>query len=360
MKRPKSFKLKEVLVRPVRAPGKRSPDWYWRATYWQEGREHTLWTGRATRAEVSREVMALLVDGLPEPEPQKTCETVKDLLEEYLGSRASRADLAQSTKGANKNAAERLAGVIGGHKLAQLDTDDLAEYRDRQLRADAASSTVAYDIGVMRAAWKWGRAQGDCPDRALARPSITVRSKRDKHTPSRVDVAAVFEALPDTWIRLAFLLLAGTGCRVQEALDLRWEAVDLDAQEARLCGKTGSRLVPLGGDLLAALRAAQRTGEHVVHPRRTRGAVHHQIRETCKAVEVRHFSPHGLRRYVEDELAEQGVDIAVYADLLGHSPVVALKHYRRSTSASRARAATLAGLGTIGAVVVPLKRRGGD
>jgi integrase len=358
MKRPKSFKLKEVLIRPVRPPGKRSPLWYWRATYWQDAREHTLWTGRASRADVSRAVMALLVDGIPQPMPEKSAETVRELLSLYLGSRLDRADLASSTRAANKNAAQRLNSVIGDRLIARLDVDDLAEYRDIRLRGDAASATVGHDLGFIRAAWKWGRGQGDCPDRTLPRPSLTVRPKRDKHTPNRLDVAAVYGALPEGWIRLAYLLLAGTGCRVQEALDLRWEDVDLGAREARMTGKTGPRLVPLGGDLLAALRAAERPGGSVIHPPRTRGAVHHQIRETCKQIGVRHFSPHGLRRFVEDELAEQGVDIAVYADLLGHSPIVALKHYRRSTSASRARAAALAGLGTIGAVVIPLKRRG--
>jgi integrase len=63
---------------------------------------------------------------------------------------------------------------------------------------------------------------------------------------------------------------------------------------------------------------------------------------------VPRFSPHAIRRLASDELIRAGVDLGTYAELMGHSPKVALEHYRKASPADRRDAVTRAGLGDLG------------
>ena len=47
----------------------------------------------------------------------------------------------------------------------------------------------------------------------------------------------------------------------------------------------------------------------------------------CKAARVRRFRSHGIRRLVSNEWIRSGVNVAVYARAIGHSPEEALRAY---------------------------------
>ena len=54
-----------------------------------------------------------------------------------------------------------------------------------------------------------------------------------------------------------------TGCRLNEVQTLRWEDVDLEADELRLRdGKTGARMVPLSATAVSVLSALPRPDDN--------------------------------------------------------------------------------------------------
>ena len=155
--------------------------------------------------------------------------------------------------------------------------------------------------------------------------------KRAKYTPSPAEVRAVIRQLEETgplWSVIALRLLWATGARVGEVAQLTWEGVGAD--EIQLPAKGGGlRPFPRTRGVDRALELAGPPGPpHATVTGTTWNMVRAQLGTRIKAAGGR-FSPHGVRRAVEDRLAEAGVDLAEYAALLGHSPQVALQHYRR-------------------------------
>ena len=115
------------------------------------------------------------------------------------------------------------------------------------------------------------------------------------------------------------------------------------------------RLVPLANGALAALQAwVSLRGEEpgplflpvtkggvIGSKRMTTQAIYNTLRRVAKRAGVADFSPHDLRRTAGSEMLDAGADLAVVADILGHSSVdVTRRSYdRRGERAARKAAA---------------------
>jgi integrase len=269
---------------------------------------------------------------------------VRDLLEVWLAAFMDRADVADLTKVAKRTSAKRLARST----LRHVRTDDLARrhleaHRDAELRAGRAASTVRLDLGILGQAWRWGREEQVVPERAL--PSVRVQrgaAVYSRATPSTDDAFAVLDHLrgrEPAWPYRAVLLLLYTGARKAEVCAARWS--DLRGDLLELTGKTGSRVVPLPESVAREVRTWPRDAETIVAgPPSAPNVLHHVLARATRDLGIPTFAPHGFRRAAVDALYSQGVDIAVAAALLGHSPETALQHYRQ-VSEAQLRAAAL-------------------
>lgn len=337
-KRP-SVVVGRVTCRPLRGP--RDGRWYWRARWTTDGKreEHVL--GWLNENEAETACLELVRKGL-DRRTVYDAKTVRELLEWWGGHQEARQDLARRSVQRYRHAGARLSRSIGDVLLEQLDRLTLERHRDQ---CGHSSQTVTCDLQVLRSAWNWGRELGVCPARVLPSLKVLVTPTRNRRTPTPGDVAAVLPHL-EGWRRIAVRLLWATGARRGEVAELRWDQVDLEEGALEVDGKTGVRWVPLPADLVAELRAWRPVAgpiwgdeeagspEHVlgVKPRtgETIGVhIHRAIEEANKAgARVQPFTPHGLRRAAVDALYGSGVDPLVAAQLVGHSPAVALKHYR--------------------------------
>ncbi len=355
--KPRSIDLDSVHVRQIRPPSKRSPDWYWRAVCYVNGKEETVWTGRASREEAKRIVNAKMANGelFTEKGSQEEITTLKDLLECWLGAQKARVDLAANTYRGYKRAAERLEKAIGAVLITGLHRGSLERYRDQRLREDAAPSTVGLELQVLRSAWRWGQDLGVCPHHRLPSVRLPKQRRYSHRTPTRGDVAKVLEEL-DGWQRLAVLLLYATGARPGEVTHLRWEDVDFDQGLVHLgrhvgARKTGERTVPLPASILAALEAwgqGKRTGLVLRgEPETARSVLGFYVRQACNRAGIEHWTPMGLRRLAEDELYRRVGDPSAAALFLGHSPEMAMRHYRKATTTDLRQAMEAAELGKV-------------
>ena len=368
-----------AALRPRPAGGPADGRWYWQARFWStfvtedhpKPGQRTVWTGWGTRDEVTAALRELgdpakaeqaVETATAAPLPDVKSFTVADLLKRWKADIERRRDL-PTQDGDHlgvftvRNYVTRLAQInagLGTVRLDRIDQPILKGYLARRIKETCAVATLNKEFIVLGAAWKWGRGNGTCPDRSLPRirleEKVGVTSVRNRRTPSPADLAAILHKMTG-WPRVAVSLLYSTGCRIGEIATLERAAVDLDAGEITVNGKTGPRSVFLPDDAVNELRVwlATSTHRYVIGapPNVVGGHLWRYIAEACAAAGVARFSPHGLRRAVVGAFMRSGVEVAVAAEHLGHSPAVMLKLYRDVTPEDRRAGVRRAALGAL-------------
>lgn len=359
LKKPEPRACGDIRYRVVRGPREADGRWYWRAERYFSGGGETVWTGWGTVGEADQQV-ARLAGGKAATGGQ--AETVRDLLAYWLGAQEERQDIAPATLVIRTYQCKAAIGGMGAVRLDRLDRGTMERHRDQRLRAGAAPRSVAGEIGVLRQAWRWGRECGLCPDRELPGVRVKIETRRKTPAPRAGVVTAALEHLTG-WRRLAVLLLEGTGCRLGEIADLTWAQVDFQLQEIEVRGKTGARRVPLLPQLVTALEEARppdpRPEARVlgVSASTSRSLLRRDIAAACAAAGVARFSAQGLRKAAVGALYRSGVDVGTAAAVLGHSPAVALSHYRDVTEEDRRDALLRSGLGRAAETAPPAATR---
>ncbi|MBK9369872.1 MAG: tyrosine-type recombinase/integrase, partial [Deltaproteobacteria bacterium] len=244
--------------------------------------------------------------------------------------------------------AKGVLAAVGDELLTDLGPAFMERLRDRLLAAGLTQRGVNARQRLLRAAARWAAAE----ERLTHKPLPVVRLRSAERVNSRLHpteaeaLAALREMSGETG--LAATVLAITGARVSEVVDLKRGDLDLSSGWLRLSGKTGPRRFPLIAELRALLgdRASSTNGSLVAtNPdaplfrwlmRAPEGAVRDQLAHACRRARVPRFTPHGLRRMVVNRILRAGADITAAAELMGHSPSVMLSYYRRVSSEDRA------------------------
>lgn len=136
----------------------------------------------------------------------------------------------------------------------------------------------------------------------------------------------------DIHSKVLFLLLYGTGLRVSEACELTWEDVNLTKRELRIHGKGNKMRVismPILVQLnLASLRSTQSKkyiwGDKALN---TRTAYNYISQIGRKAGLSKPIHPHALRHSYATHLMNDGADLRVIQEMLGHASLVATEKY---------------------------------
>jgi Site-specific recombinase XerD len=155
------------------------------------------------------------------------------------------------------------------------------------------------------------------------------KPENQKHRPKNADTPIPANPFAVAAIRL----LALTGCRENEILSLRWDAVDFEHGYLRLDDtKTGKSVRPLGQSaaaLLASLARVEgnpyvlpglRAKQHLMETKRVWYAVRHAAR-------LRELRLHDLRHSFASVPAASGESLLVVRSLLGHKNVATTERY---------------------------------
>ena len=154
------------------------------------------------------------------------------------------------------------------------------------------------------------------------------------------EVVRLLKAVTDLKMRTAFITIYAAGLRVSEAVKLT--ADDIDSARMVLVIRQAKgrkdRYVMLSEQLLAILRAYWKRA-HLQHllfpgPDPSRPITTRSVERACrKAAEAagldRSITVHTLRHSFATHLLEQGVDIHVIQDLLGHRNIATTTRYAR-------------------------------
>ena len=139
-------------------------------------------------------------------------------------------------------------------------------------------------------------------------------------------------------------MLYGSGLRVSELVNLRPEQVDWDEMFLRVLGKgQKTRYVPLGGMAAIALRRyMQHARSKLIRPGQrahvlflsnrgsalTRERIRQIIKERARAIGLpENVYPHIMRHSFATHLLENGADLRVIQDMLGHADLATTQIY---------------------------------
>lgn len=249
------------------------------------------------------------------------------------------------------------------HLMAYLQAErgrDLSAKRRHPLRRAAAAAsgrrlsaeTVYLEIAALRAFYRYAEAERLVATNMAEHLSLPRRWKRLPKALSDREIGKLLAPVqPETPASLcdqAMLELAyASGLRLSELAALRLEQLHLDAGFVNVIGKGNKeRVVPVGRAAVAALQRYLEAGRPRLIKPRSPGVVFLTQRGTAYAPVTlwwrvkrrarwagieRNVTPHMLRHSFATHLLENGEDLRVIQELLGHATIATTEVYTHVT-----------------------------
>lgn len=223
-----------------------------------------------------------------------------------------------------------------GRSPDKLSFEDVRKYQLHLVSRGLQAATIIPIICAIRF------FSGTTLGRADAAEHIPLARKTDTLPAvlTRDQVVRFLQAVPDLEMRTLFIVIYSAGLRISEAVALT--ARDIDSANMVIHVRQGKgrkdRYVMLSEQLLTILRSYWRAAslEHVLFPgpdpKRpiTVRSVQHACREAVRVAGLdSSVTVHTLRHSFATHLLEQGVDIRVIQDLLGHCHIISTTRYAR-------------------------------
>jgi integrase/recombinase XerD len=218
----------------------------------------------------------------------------------------------------------------------KLGVEHLREYHLHLVARGLTANSICVKMGALRYFYRT----------TLRRPDIAAEismPRRPDHLPTVLapeEVERLLKAVGDLKLRTALTTIYSAGLRISEAL--RLTAHDIDSARMVICVRQGKgskdRYTVLSKQLLGILRDYwQRTRpSHWLFPGRnpsrplTKRALQLACRRAAEAAGLsKSVTVHTLRHSFATHLLEQGVDIRVIQDLLGHRHIKTTVGYAR-------------------------------
>lgn len=210
--------------------------------------------------------------------------------------------------------------------------------RERKL----APTSVIRKVASLRGFFKWATSSGILEKN----PAATLEQpKTPQRLPKVVSVKEIDEMLHNNLTPLEHVmmeLLYSCGLRVSELVNLKLNDIDLSSKYVRCFGKgSKERIIPIGEQAKAMLKEYLPTRDLLIKKYNlttknllikdnghfvTRQDVYNFIHAQGKLIH-KNISPHTLRHSFATHLLENGADLRVVQELLGHSDVSTTQLY---------------------------------
>lgn len=235
-----------------------------------------------------------------------------------------------------------LCAKLEATELTQIQRSHINTYI-RDLREKQYSPTsVMRKIASLRGFFKWLCANEICTQN----PTVTLEQPKVPRKLPKVmsvqEIENILRADLSKTQRLIVELLYGCGLRVSELVGLKTNSIDLNASYIRCSGKgSKERLVPLGSKAKEALKNYYEHRDFLVKKHNldtknlfiaddgrflNRQDIYNFIHEQGKRIH-KNISPHTLRHSFATHLLENGADLRIVQELLGHSDVSTTQLY---------------------------------
>ena len=209
------------------------------------------------------------------------------------------------------------------------------------------SRSVVRKIASLRGFFKWLNANEyikQNPAQMIEQPKLP---KRLPKVISLEDIKKIFHSDLNPMEMLIVKLLYDCGLRVSELVNLKLNNIDIKAKYIQCYGKgSKERVVPFGKNAQQALNRYIKYREQIIIKNNisnnknlflkesgkniTRQDVYNFIRKQGEKIH-KHISPHTLRHTFATHLLDNGADLRVVQELLGHSDVSTTQLYTHIT-----------------------------
>lgn len=235
-----------------------------------------------------------------------------------------------------------LCAAIGADEITQIQRNHINSYILHLREKNYSATSVTRKIASLRGFYKWLCANEYC----IQNPTLTLEQpKTPRKLPKIMSISEIENILKENLNkreRLIVELLYGCGLRVSELVNLKTNSVDLSANYLKCSGKgSKERLVPVGRMAKEALKDYFELRDFIVKQHRldtktlfindggrflNRQDIYTFIHEQGKKIH-KNISPHTLRHSFATHLLENGADLRIVQELLGHSDVSTTQLY---------------------------------
>jgi len=200
----------------------------------------------------------------------------------------------------------------------------IEDYVTEQLKS-FAPTTAALRLAALKSFGRWwSRRSGQ----ANPAQGITIPAAQIKPTRQRVLTAEEYDAALAACERESdrdmVQLLAHTGLRVSEFLNLSYRHVSADGRFLTVTGKGNkTRTVPLNPTAQAVLATNRQPDDSLALLKTIthRNSVAARCRKLAQKANIPVFGPHALRHYFCTRLIQAGVPIKIVSTIMGHSSI---------------------------------------
>lgn len=221
-------------------------------------------------------------------------------------------------------------------RWSAITRDDIDRYIKCQVEQGKAPASTNRHLSAISGLYVYFKRQGYQIDNPCKYES---RRKLAKTIPNTIPIEDLRKAYLGTHGVAHYMIgiLATTGMRLQELLDLEWSSIDWETRVIKVEGKgRKQRITYTTTEVLEELRPlyeyAHGKGRiFCTDQRNARYILWDALRQYSSAKQL---SPHAIRHTVATNMAKQGANVTTIANLLGHSDISTTQKYIDMTQAS--------------------------
>ena len=214
-------------------------------------------------------------------------------------------------------------------KWSTISRDDIDAYLTHQSKRGLAASTTNRQLSSISSLYRYMQRNGLQVENPCKYES---RKKQPTTLPTTIPIDRIAKAYQKAQgVRKTILgILATTGIRIQELLDLTWSDIDFETSTLTIMGKgSKERQVRTDAEVLERLASVSRRAKPKqrvfwISQRQARYMIYETLAPYCKC---EHLNPHTIRHTFATELAKNGENCTTIAKILGHSHLETSQKY---------------------------------
>lgn len=266
-------------------------------------------------------------------------------IDEFLNHIELDRSYSQNTITSYKNDLKKFQDYISGKSLLKVEPKDIENFI--LALNDLAPSTLSHNLSALRSFYNYFCRL----EKISYNPCDSiVQPKLGTHLPTYLTVDEI-DKLLDIDIKTPFdarnkailELMYATGLRISEVISLEFSNVDYDECIVRIMGKgSKERIVPINDYALNALKNYTDNYRQALMIKQannylflnnhgtkmTRQGIFKMLKKLCKEKGInKEISPHTLRHTFATHLLQNGADLRVIQELLGHSDISTTQIY---------------------------------
>ncbi len=260
-------------------------------------------------------------------------------LGEYLENIEIEKGLSENTIEAYGRDIESFINFVEDKSPDEISRGDLYDFIKHLREKSYAPSSITRKIASIKGWFRWLKIN----EKIAQDPSVALESPKIPQKLPKVvtinEIEKIFSANLNCFEKAVFELLYGCGLRVSELVNLEIKNLDLNAKILKCFGKgSKERIVPIGEKAKEAIENyLDRRSFYPNHDSKklfinsnahpvSRQEIYVLSQKIGKIID-KHISPHVFRHSFATHLLENGADLRVVQELLGHSSVSTTQLY---------------------------------